>query len=1173
MSSFRLLIRGILFHWRMHLAVVLGVLIATAVICGALIVGDSVSDSLRQLSLDRLGGVDHSLTGFRFVREELAAELQTAIETQPGDANKATIAPALVMQGSMLVSERNESGEIVTSARAGGIQVYGVDQRFWEMMVAPEGTLPIDDAVVISRRLADELSVEVGESLSLIVEIPAAIPRDSLLGDRESTVTELAVQVSAVVDDEATPARFSLSPSQQFPKNAFVALPTLQRSVGLQEIRPTAGNPELQPARVNALFVGRAAGESGAAAQFAAPVADELTTAMDGILTLEDLSLRIVANAEHGYLSLESQQMILQEALAEAAEDTAEKLQLETSPVLVYLLNEIWNASDATKYSMYSVAAGIDPADASPFGPWEFLGEPPQFPLDPDQVLISDWLADDLQVELGDTIGAKYHVVGDRGELPEDEIEFTVAGIIALTGPVADPGITPLVPGITDAEGYENWREPFPLDRPRITPRDHEYWDEHGTTPKVFLSLAAAQDLWRSRYGQLTSLRISPNPDGLEATRTTFESELQSRLDASGTGLAFLPIKQMGLDAAAGTTNFTGLFIGFSFFLIAAAELLVALMFRLGLERRVAEQGLLAAVGWPRQKVARLFLAETALVVVAGGLIGIAVGVAYAMLMVHGLKTWWIGAIGTRHLFVSIHPVSLLIGAVISIVTALAAVWWSLRSTRRFSVRQLLQGSLDESAAGRTKSRRSLRLGLIVAAASLLLMLATIAGIVPATEAFSGFSWQVVAFFLVGTGVLVAGIQLMAAWIDADRALPIRGAGRGDTPRLGIRNASRHRSRSLMTTSLMAAATFVVVAVAAGRKNPAVEAPQLNSGNGGYSLIGDASTPILYDLNTDKGRAELRLGVGADEAELALLDDLHVAPFRVIPGDDASCLNLYQARRPTILGVPDEVLTEFDSSGRFAFANTRDPHIWPKLREPRDDDRIPVIGDMNTLMYSLHKGVGDFIEISDPDAELEVVGMLSGSIFQGVLLMSEESFQRLFPQQVGFSTFLVEVEPSRAEALSQLLESDLDDYGFDAERVADRLAEFLSVQNTYLLTFQTLGGLGLLLGTFGLASVMLRNVLERRGELALLRAVGFPRSQVSALVLWENSLLTVCGLALGSLSALLAMAPHLLSVSADIAWGPLLALLLGVFVLGMLSALWAVREAQSAPVVQALRGE
>ena len=184
-----------------------------------------------------------------------------------------------------------------------------------------------------------------------------------------------------------------------------------------------------------------------------------------------------------------------------------------------------------------------------------------------------------------------------------------------------------------------------------------------------------------------------------------------------------------------------------------------------------------------------------------------------------------------------------------------------------------------------------------------------------------------------------------------------------------------------------------------------------------------------------------------------------------MPGDDASCLNLYQARRPTILGVPEEVLAEFDSSGRFAFANTRDTHMWPKLRRPAERGPHPVIGDMNTLMYSLHKGVGDVVRSTNQMPNSKWSACSAAASFRACCSCRKENFQRLFPQQVGLSArFWSRSTRQHRSALSRLLESDLDDYGFDAERVADRLAEFLSVQNTYLLTFQTLGGLGLLLG-------------------------------------------------------------------------------------------------------------
>ncbi len=111
---------------------------------------------------------------------------------------------------------------------------------------------------------------------------------------------------------------------------------------------------------------------------------------------------------------------------------------------------------------------------------------------------------------------------------------------------------------------------------------------------------------------------------------------------------------------------------------------------------------------------------------------------------------------------------------------------------------------------------------------------------------------------------------------------------------------------------------------------------------------------------------------------------------------------------------------------------------------------------------------------------------LRDSIFQGELLMSEANFKRLFPAIEGYRLMLVEAPLDRTAEVEASVEDALADFGADAVRTAQRLAEFHRVENTYLSTFQTLGGLGLLLGTVGLAAVLLRNVLERRRELALL---------------------------------------------------------------------------------------
>jgi ABC-type antimicrobial peptide transport system permease subunit len=104
-----------------------------------------------------------------------------------------------------------------------------------------------------------------------------------------------------------------------------------------------------------------------------------------------------------------------------------------------------------------------------------------------------------------------------------------------------------------------------------------------------------------------------------------------------------------------------------------------------------------------------------------------------------------------------------------------------------------------------------------------------------------------------------------------------------------------------------------------------------------------------------------------------------------------------------------------------------------------------------------------------------------------------------------------------------------------------------------------------------LAAVQLRNVFERRGELALLRAVGFGRNQLARLVLMENAVLLVLGLGSGILAALVAVMPHFLATNAKIPWLSLTGTLALVLLVGMLAGLAAARQVLKAPLLNALR--
>jgi ABC-type lipoprotein release transport system permease subunit len=253
------------------------------------------------------------------------------------------------------------------------------------------------------------------------------------------------------------------------------------------------------------------------------------------------------------------------------------------------------------------------------------------------------------------------------------------------------------------------------------------------------------------------------------------------------------------------------------------------------------------------------------------------------------------------------------------------------------------------------------------------------------------------------------------------------------------------------------------------------------------------------------------------------------------------------------------------------------------LDAPLQYNVVPVIADATTAEWVLHKKLGDIVEIADDAApvnergqrviQLRIVALLQDSVFQSELLLSEANFLKLFPRQEGYNFFLIDTPMERTQEVQRLLQAALAPQGAEVTESIDRLRSYMAVENTYLLTFQALGGLGMLLGALGLAVVLLRSVWERRGELALLRALGFRKRMLSWLILAENGFLLILGLAGGTVAALLAVAPHLAGVGGRVPWLEITGLLASVLVFGLIAETVAVATTLRAPIVSALRQE
>ena len=201
------------------------------------------------------------------------------------------------------------------------------------------------------------------------------------------------------------------------------------------------------------------------------------------------------------------------------------------------------------------------------------------------------------------------------------------------------------------------------------------------------------------------------------------------------------------------------------------------------------------------------------------------------------------------------------------------------------------------------------------------------------------------------------------------------------------------------------------------------------------------------------------------------------------------------------------------------------------------------------------------------------MGAVANSILQGNLLINEAEFVKRFPGESGYRMFLIDAPSNRITEVSSTLSRALQDVGFELIPSAGRLNAFNAVQNTYLGTFQVLGGLGLLLGSAGLGVVVLRNVLERRGELALFLAVGFRRRSLQRLVMEEHGALLGLGLGIGILAAAVAVLPALLSPAAQLPYRSLALTLAAVVLNGALWTWVAMRFALRGNLLDALRNE
>lgn len=1170
-----LLLKTLLHYRSLLIPVILGVAVASAVIVGALIVGDSMRGSLRFIALDRIGSIDRVVLSPRWFKESLAANLR--------DTNS----PDNIVHPLVLVQQAIAEHD---GLRASEMALLGVEPRFWSLgSIAPKA-LPGDDEVVLNATLADKLQASVGDLITLRVASQAVVPADSPLGKREQDSIVLPRwKVVDILPDQSI-ARFSLRSDQRPIMNAFANKDSLQKALEIQS-------------QINAVFLARAAPDKNT------PPTEDESPLKKLSPSLSDLGLtweRIAKPFPEGsdamvidYHQLTTDQMLLTSKMS----DPMQKLSAgdQPKPVLTYLANgsrKLEANIPVGRDVPYSTISAVDWSvlnamltKASPDAPNNTLPTslPASGPSEKNWVVLTQWMADELAAKVGNSIRIDYFlpetVDGDEVERSQD---LVVVAIAPLTKPVSpyrrnrdaqfeesptpfnDPAWTPIVPGITDQESISKWDTPFPLSR-KIETQDDDYWNDHRLTPKLFVSYKFGSHLFGSRFGQVSSLRFDnlsvEKADALgKRLQETAVSEMESL------GWRAISLRQQQLRAASGTTPFDALFLSLSFFVIAAALLLVALLFRLAIEQRADHWGLLLASGWTRGAVRRLLLLEGAVVSMIGATLGVGLGLGYAYAMIAGLRSWWIGAITVSFLDYYASPLSLFLGWFLGWLTALATIFIAARQLKQIPVARLLKNQMEnEFRHHQNQSRWP-----IVAIVCIIFAVAILA-----TGQFLQGQAQAGAFVGGGMMFLVGGLAWALAWLRSSK----RETANLDTAivsasNLASSNAKRAPLRSALAIGLIGIASFLILSMSLFQSSPT------EAGTGGFYFLGKSPHPIHKDL----GNVAYQKDILGEKA--AAMENFQLVPFRVRGGDDASCNNLFQANQPQVLGVSQRINTiDRNTKNKSAFAwfatgpFPRDATPWVLLEsqaEGTSDSPIPVVLDQNTALWALHLGgyVGEkFMYVFD-DREVHFVttGVLQNTILQGSLIVGEANFEKVFPSVTGFRMFLVKgstpvevADSDRNTRLQTVVEEGWSEAGLSLARSDDILKQMLAVQNTYLGAFQVLGAIGLLLGTIGLGVAQLRSAIERRGELATMRAIGFTKARLIWLLTLENAWQLFRGIGIGVGSAALATLPAILNGQpfAGLAW-PLA--MVGIVILsGLICSVTAAWTAMRWPLLKALR--
>ncbi len=1019
------------------------------------------------------------ITGALVTGDSVKSGLMKLVETRLGNVDLSVSAGDRFLTDSLARKISVELGipsagvlQLKGSVSAGGgttrvpkVKIFGVEAAFSRVLGPGTFDLPMNEnEAVISDNLAARLGVTTGDEILIRINKPGPVPIDAPFVSDAENIVSARFTVLAIAGKEQH-GRFLLQNTQVAPFNVFISKEYLQKLSGL-------------PGLTNLILL---SGDGKISSV-------QVEKSMFNNRSIRDAGLHLDKHATTGEWILRTPRVFFDLPTLAAIESVPADKTFWFS----YFVNEFRIGSRTTPYSFVSTLPGNQIA--------------------PGEILVNRWLADDLSAKPGDSVELSYFMVGPLRNLSVEKAQFRITGIISMDDPRCDRVLMPEIPGLSDAGNCRDWETSIPIDLEKIRNKDEKYWKQYQGTPKAFINPMQAAGMWQNRFGKFTQVRFPAATNQL-----AIEHGILDHLRPSDTGVMVSMPANEGISAASSGVDFSGLFLGLSFFLIAGGIILTILIIRLGLESRIAQIGTLRAVGWPEKRIRQAFILENGLLALIGTAIGLALTYLYTILVFKALNGVWNSIVLTDSLKPIFKPETLVAGMFISLIVSIVSAWLALRGYFSRKPVDLLGRNR------RVKSDNKKRILTYLSAAISFGSLAMVAyGLIRFQSVSPTF------FFFAGTLMLVS---IILNTIRLNNFHQPREGINLTFIRLGISNIIRNGNRSLSVILLFAIGIFMVLAIGANRKNTGIPGLPLHTtgprttGTGGFSFYIETTVPVPDNLSNALVRAKYGMETASEIVQLKRME-----------GDDASCLNLNRVSNPPVIGVPEGA---FDQ--RFHFVSQKKQPVpeqaWILLNQELSANTIPAIADQTVIQWGLGLKIGDTLKYKSEagnTVHLVLVGGLENSIFQGSILVSEKQFIRHWPSQSGTNILLVSAKPENIPSVQSELLRVFRDYGIDLKPADEKLAEFNSIENTYLSIFLVMGALAMLLGTIGLAIILARNLQEQRSGIALLRAVGFSSYRILRLVFFEYSALLLAGTLAGGIPALVSVLPGLLNKTSEV---------------------------------------